>query len=45
MFTHLNHYEFAAVVSALMFGTVFLCVAAALLATAITDHLKTRRAT
>jgi hypothetical protein len=43
MLTHLNHYEFAAIVSVLMFGTVFLCVVAALIATAITDHIKGER--
>jgi hypothetical protein len=36
--------EFALAVSGIMFGTVFLCVVAALIATAITDHFKSRSA-
>ena len=36
--------EFALAVSGIMFGTVFLCVVAALAMTAITDTIKARRA-
>jgi hypothetical protein len=43
MFTHLSHYEFAAAVSALMFGTVFVCVGIAMTADAITTYFQNRR--
>jgi hypothetical protein len=44
MFLHLNTVQFTLAVSGLMFGTVFICVVAALAMTAITDHFKSQSA-
>jgi hypothetical protein len=41
--THLTHVEFTLAVSGIMFGTVFICVVAALAMTAITDSRRILR--